>query len=103
MDGLLAKQLKELLQKMEPDTKVVEDRARQLQASMRGHWLACALGEDSKKPSCYSAACLGALNGAADSGKVTKLKPATPAKPKKPAAPAVLPGQLDFGDLFSRK
>jgi len=102
-DESLVKQLKELWQKVLPDAKVAEQRARQMQALIRGHHLSSALGADINRPSTYFEAWAHLFE--ATSGKqekVTKIKPDASAKQgKKPHPPSVLPGQLDFGDLFS--
>jgi hypothetical protein len=100
-DEALVKQLKELWQGAGLDAKAAEQRAYQVVALMRGHWLASAIGSDNRRPSAYNAAWLTLLRGDGPSAKVTKLKPAAASKTKKPAS-EVLPGQLDFGDLFSR-
>jgi len=104
MDETLVKQLKELWQKLGADNKAADLRARQVIAFMRGHHLMSALGVDDKRPSFYNDAWLELLHdGDAASGKeAVKSRPAHAAKPKKPVS-AVLPGQLDFGDLFSKK
>jgi TetR/AcrR family transcriptional repressor of bet genes len=108
MDGALTAQLKKLWQEAGFDAKAAETHARQLQALIRGHWLTGALSEDEKRPSYYIDAWVALLRGEPPPAaakepkeKVVKLKTAEKAKTKKPQADK-LPGQLDFGDLFSR-
>jgi AcrR family transcriptional regulator len=107
MDETLLRQLKDLWQKAGLDAKAAEQRARQIQALLRGHYFLSSLESDSKRPSFHADAwaqwlCGDAAPAAPTTDKVTKLKPVlASAKPKRPAAGA-LPGQLDFGDLFSR-
>jgi len=107
MDEALIRQLKDLWQKAGVESKTAEQRARQMHTLIRGHWLASALDTDTKRPSSYCNSWLELLQGAiaplVAKEKVVKLKSSAPAKPKKSTAPDVLPGQLDFGDLFSRK
>jgi TetR/AcrR family transcriptional repressor of bet genes len=106
MDDALTAQLKALWQEAGYEAKMAETHARQLQAMIRGHWLMSALGENEKRPSAYSDAWIDLLRGvpspaAAPAEKVVKLKPAAPPRPKKSKHTDALPGQLDFGDLFS--
>jgi TetR/AcrR family transcriptional repressor of bet genes len=100
MDDALNTQLKKLWQEAGFDTKAAETHARQLQALIRGHWLLSALAEDERRPSAYIDLSMELLTDAPSAHaqqKVVRLKP----KPRKHGADA-LPGQLDFGDLFSR-
>ncbi len=109
-DELLISQLKEYWQKILPDAKAAEARARQMQAAIRGHQILCALGSDEHKPAFYAEYWETLLQGTVVAGgaatdateKVVKIKPAAAAKPKKTSEPNILPGQLDFGDLFSK-
>lgn len=127
-DELFTKQVKTLLQQAGTEAKLSEFRARQILAFIRGHHVAAFLNSDWGKPSSYSEFWIRLLRTWADKvpvsapatlapkekpAKVEPVKaevavaPVTPApspqpKPKKAAARSVLPGQLDFGDLFSR-
>lgn len=95
-DEMLVRQLKDLWQKAGLEAKMAEQRARQIQAFLRGHYLLCALGLGERRPSAYLAEWLHLLQ---ENG--SKLKTASMTKPKKPLSVA-LPGQLDFGDLFAQ-
>jgi TetR/AcrR family transcriptional repressor of bet genes len=107
MDDTLTGQLKKLWQEAGFDAKASETHARQLQALIRGHWLMSALSENQKRPSAYIEAWVELLRGSpspaaeAAKDKVVKMKQAATPKSKKPKSGDVLPGQLDFGDLFS--
>lgn len=106
MDDALTTQLKKLWQEAGFDIKAADMYARQLQAIVRGHWLMSALSDNEKRPSTYINAWVEILRGSPSAHaqpskeKVVKLKSAAP-KAKKPHSD-VPPGQLDFGDLFSR-
>ncbi len=108
MDDALTAQLKKLWQEAGYEPKAAQMHARQLQAIIRGHWLMSALGEEEKRPSVYLEAWLELLRGApsgetsAAKDKVVKIKTPAAPKAKKSAANNALPGQLDFGDLFSQ-
>jgi hypothetical protein len=106
MDDTLTGQLKKLWQEAGFDNKSSEIHARQLQALIRGHWLMSALGDDQKRPSAFIEAWVELLRGEPAppapkeaKEKVVKLK--QPAGKPKKGTGDVLPGQLDFGDLFS--
>ncbi len=107
-DETLLQKLKELWQKQSGDAKLGELRARQMQAIIRGHYAVGALSDDDKRPSAYSESWVallktsGSVQATAPKEKVIKIKQEVPSRPKKPAVLEVLPGQLDFGDLFSK-
>ncbi len=99
MDEALAKQLRGLWQKAVSNPALADQRARQMLALLRGHYLMSALG-DSKRPSFYQDAWKDWMEAMA---KGSMAKPRlVAAKSKKSGTPDILPGQLDFGDLFSR-
>jgi hypothetical protein len=104
MDEALVKQLKELWQKILSDAKASEIRARQMLAAIRGHYLMYALGADEKRPSAYIAGWEALLHAKAQEQNIEhKEISLSQVKSKKSVIPEVLPGQLDFGDLFSQQ
>lgn len=126
-DDLFIKQVKILLQQAGTEARIAELRARQLSALIRGHHVTAFLNSDWGKPSSFGDFWAEVVSGWGGGNALQvpreKYVPPEPvqaeavaqvaapepvavvpaSKPKKPHSPHVLPGQLDFGDLFARK
>jgi AcrR family transcriptional regulator len=114
-DEMFIKQIKTLWQQAGIEAKKSELRSRQMLTLIRGHHVMAFLNADWGKPSSFSDHWKEMLSAWAGNAilppkeKSVKIEmhstPVIPpkTKPKKPATMGMLPGQLDFGDLFAKK
>lgn len=111
-DELFTKQLKQLFQLSGCEAKASDLHARQVLAFIRGHHMVTFLNPDWGKPSAFTnvwADMLRIWTGQGVAAPQPAEKPAIAkqadakvvARPKK-TSPHVLPGQLDFADLFAK-
>lgn len=104
-DDLFIKQMKIIWQEAGLEPKAAESKARQMLVIIRGHHVMSFLNPDAGKPSGYAPFWQQVMQVWAADAQPVKEKPAKPpltvSKPVKKST-NVLPGQLDFGDLFSK-